>query len=67
MGTIKLFFCYFRFGTVNDLSWQTINTIFQDQGVDAALTLIDLIRSLPATSVCNERSFSHMKIVKTGM
>ncbi|KAH3690211.1 hypothetical protein DPMN_194973 [Dreissena polymorpha] len=34
-------------------------------GVDLALDMVDLILSLPPTSVFNERSFSRMKLMKT--
>ena len=37
----------------------------EDIDVTNALAVIDLIQSLPPTSVMNERSFSHMKLVKS--
>lgn len=57
---------YIRYSeNVQRLTWSEINTALTDQGVDKILSLIDFILSLPATSVHNERCFSHMKIMKT--
>ena len=51
----------------NDLtstSWQTINREFVGEA-RSVLLLIDLLLSIPATSVEAERGFSTMKLVKT--
>lgn len=57
---------YNRYGDkVSTLDWMVINQVTFGQGVDKILCLVDLILSLPPTSVFNERSFSHMKLIKT--
>ena len=60
--------CYnhvYRHGAeLHTTSWSTINMQFIDVTVDV-LALIDLILTIPATSVEAERGFSVMKRVKT--
>ena len=34
-------------------------------GVDNILSMIDLVRSLPPTSIANERAFNHLKLIKS--
>ncbi|XP_033726286.1 uncharacterized protein LOC117315953 [Pecten maximus] len=56
---------YQRYGTtVEALDWVIVNRALKNQEVDDILSLIDLILSLPPTSVFNERAFSHMKLIK---
>ena len=66
---IPQLFLYFRYGgTVATLSWIVVNNALVNQvGVVHILSLMDLILSMPPTSVFNERSFSHMKLIKGGV
>lgn len=48
-------------GTIH---WNAVNKALQGQGVEIALSIIDLIRTLPPTSVRNECAFSVMKLTK---
>jgi hypothetical protein len=47
------------------VSWESVNSSFSQNGLDNILALVDLIRSLPPTSVKNETSFNQMKLIKT--
>jgi hypothetical protein len=56
-----------RYGAqIKELHWEDAASVLNGHGVDQALDMVDLILSLPPTSVFNERSFSHMKLMKTG-
>ncbi|XP_048735827.2 uncharacterized protein LOC125651296 [Ostrea edulis] len=56
---------YTRYGEdLQDRTWSTIHKATEDQGVSSVLSLMDLILSLPPISVFDERSFSHMKLIK---
>lgn len=48
------------------LSWEEVINVTVDQGVSSIFCLVDLVLSLPPTSVFNERAFSHMKLIKSG-
>ncbi|XP_052286932.1 uncharacterized protein LOC127882371 [Dreissena polymorpha] len=57
---------YSRYGAqIKELHWEDAASVLNGHGVDQALDMVDLILSLPPTSVFNERSFSHMKLMKT--
>lgn len=45
--------------------WTQLWSSFSDMGIQDILTLMDLLRTLPATSVANEASFNQMKLTKT--
>lgn len=46
---------------MQDFGWKAIHNMKQE-GLENCLTLIDLLRTLPPTSVKNESSFSIMKL-----
>ena len=48
------------------VTWKGVHAAFKSHGVTNVLALADLVLSLPPTSVFNERSFSHMKLIKNG-
>lgn len=57
---------YRRFGgQFKVTSWQDIHAAFDESGVPNILALIDLIHSLPPTSVMNETGFNQLKLIKT--
>lgn len=56
---------YFRFKNFRASIWEDIHAVFGDSGVTNILKLLDLIHSLPATSVLNETGFNQMKLIKT--
>lgn len=51
---------------LQSLSLEEVNNAAVDQGVSSILCLVDLVLSLPPTSVFNEHAFSHMKLIKIG-
>ncbi|KAI0212098.1 hypothetical protein LSAT2_002989 [Lamellibrachia satsuma] len=55
---------YTSYPTVKKLSWEEVNLSFGTQCPNV-LGFIDLILTLPASSVDAERGFSHMKFVKS--
>lgn len=56
---------YFRFKNFRASIWEDIHAVFGDSGVTNILKLLDLIHSLPPTSVLNETGFNQMKLIKT--
>ncbi|XP_062615059.1 uncharacterized protein LOC134276793 [Saccostrea cucullata] len=57
---------YQRYGReIPTLKWRAVHAAFKNHGVSNILSLADLVLSLPPTSVFNERSFSHMKLIKS--
>lgn len=57
---------FFRFGAkLNEISWQDVFKSGDSFGVENILALIDLVRSLPPTSILNETSFNQMKLIKS--
>lgn len=61
MDSIYLFISRFH-DTLAQQSWMTIHSFGED--VQNCLGVLDLMRSLPPTSVKNESSFSMMKLTK---
>ncbi|XP_062614636.1 uncharacterized protein LOC134276393 isoform X1 [Saccostrea cucullata] len=59
-----LFFSRFS-GKLRDVSWEDVFNSFSDCGVSNVLNIIDLVLSLPPTSVINETAFNQMKLLKT--
>lgn len=56
----------FRFGScLAHLAWETVNSSFGQNGIQNILGLIELLKSLPPTSVLNETAFNQMKLIKT--
>ena len=49
---------------VKTLTWEEVNLSFGEQCPNV-LGLVDLLRTLPASSADAERGFSHMKMVKS--
>lgn len=60
-----LVYTYFRFKNFRASIWEDIHAVFGDSGVTNILKLLDLIHSLPPTSVLNETGFNQMKLIKT--
>jgi hypothetical protein len=57
---------YFRFKkNFRASTWEDIHAAFGDSGVTNILSLLDMIHSLPPTSVLNESGFNQMKLIKT--
>lgn len=56
---------YRRFKNFRASTWEDIHAVFGDSGVTNILKLLDLIHSLPPTSVLNETGFNQMKLIKT--
>lgn len=57
---------YKRFGNrIDDVSWESVHYGFRQNGLSNVLGLMDLLHSLPPTSVQNETSFNQMKLIKT--
>ena len=55
-----------RFGNkIDDVSWESVHSGFKQNGLSNVLGLMDLLHSLPPTSVLNETSFNQMKLIKT--
>ena len=55
-----------RFGNrIDDVSWESVHSGFKQNGLSNVLGLMDLLHSLPPTSVRNETSFNQMKLIKT--
>ncbi len=50
---------------IGDQTWSKVNKDMVHMNVSNALSLMDLVLSLPPTSVENERAFSQLKLVKT--
>lgn len=46
-------------------SWEDIHAAFKDDGITNILNLLDLVHSLPPTSVLNESGFNQLKLIKT--
>lgn len=46
------------------LKWVTVNKAVRESGYESILKVIDLLQSLPSTSVRNECGFSVMKLAK---
>ena len=62
--TLK-FLIYRRYrDDVQTLTWPKIFRDFSGQAVDNILSVIDLLQSLPPTSVANEKTFSQLKYIK---
>lgn len=60
--------CFFliRFsGKLLDVSWEDVFKSFTECGLSNVFNVIDLILSLPPTSVVNETAFNQMKLLKT--
>ena len=56
---------FFRFGSkLNEVCPEDMHRAFQNEDVDNVLSMFDLMKSLPPTSVMNETSFSAMKLTK---
>ena len=51
--------------TSHPLTWAVVHRSLGDMGVNNILALVDLIHSLPPTTVLNETSFNQMKLIKT--
>jgi hypothetical protein len=47
------------------VSWEIVHYGFRQNGLSNVLGLMDLLHSLPPTSVQNETSFNQMKLIKT--
>ena len=57
---------FFRYPDgLEGVRWSDIFLLMKGRDVDNALKLIELILTLPPTSVRNEATFSAMKLVKT--
>ncbi|XP_062618568.1 uncharacterized protein LOC134280153 [Saccostrea cucullata] len=56
---------YKRFSALQGTPWMDIHTRLSDCGVSNVLHILDLIHSLPPTSVLNETAFNQMKLLKT--
>lgn len=57
---------YKRFsGKLLDVSWEDVFKSFTECGLSNVFNVIDLILSLPPTSVVNETAFNQMKLLKT--
>ena len=55
-----------RFGNkIDDVSWESVHSGFKQNGLSNVLGLMDLLHSLPPTSILNETSFNQMKLIKT--
>jgi hypothetical protein len=46
-------------------SWESVHSGFKQNGLSNVLGLMDLLHSLPPTSILNETSFNQMKLIKT--
>lgn len=64
---MEIAFCLvLRYGNkLNTVKWTHVWNCFSDMGIQDILTVMDLLRTLPATSVVNEASFNQMKMTKT--
>ena len=58
-------FCFRYKGSVKNVKWSDVYSAFSSMGVDNILALLDLINSLPPTSVINETAFNQMKLMKS--
>lgn len=56
---------FLRFSALQGISWMDIHSSLSDCGVSNVLHILDLIHSLPPTSVLNETAFNQMKLLKT--
>ena len=64
---VYLIFCFclkHSYSMVKTLTWEEVNLSFGEQCPNV-LGLVDLLRTLPASSADAERGFSHMKMVKS--
>lgn len=61
---VKIFLCRYD-GKFVDVSWEDVHSSLSGNGLHNILHLMDLLHSLPPTSVLNETAFNQMKLLKT--
>ena len=63
--TVMIFFSYSHDIARKSLSWKKLFRCCSGLEVDNVLAIIDLLLSLPPTSVANEKAFSQLKYIKS--